>query len=440
MLDQLGTRAKQAVDMATTAGADGVWATASKGRSVEFSYRDGKLEKVQENTSRSISLEIYAEGRYSAHSTTDLRPEQLQSFVTEAVALTRALQPDPFRELPAPELFECRPDADLDLVDGGVDALDRDARMAWMTTMDEKIGAEGGDKVISRTSGVQDGHSMGAAASSNGFFGTWERTSVWMGTEVTVRDEGDKRPEGWHWVGGRHREQLGDPAEIAAYALRDATRRLGADKGPTKRGLMIVEPRAARRLVGSLLGPASGRSIQQGRSFFADKLGEAVASDKLTIVDDPLLVRGLGSRHFDGEGISAKALPLIEAGVLKNWYLDTYYAKKLEMDPTTGSGSNRVVTPGERDLAAIIADADEAVLVTSWLGGNSDGTTGDFSFGMRGHLVKNGEVGGPIGEMNVTGNLLELFAKLVEVGSDPWIWSTTLVPTLVFDGVQFSGA
>jgi PmbA protein len=281
---------------------------------------------------------------------------------------------------------------------------------------------------------------MGAAASSNGFFGTWESTGVWMGTEVTVRDEGDRRPEGWWWVGGRHREQLVPAAEIATLALREATRRLGAAKGPTRRGLMIVEPRAARRLVRSLLGPANGRSVQQGRSFYADKLGEEVVSDKLTITDDPLLVRGLGSRHFDGEGISARVMPVIEAGVLRNWYLDTYYARKLEMDPTTGGGSNQVVAPGARDLAAIIADADEAVLVTSWLGGNSDSTTGDFSFGMRGHLVEGGEVGAPIGEMNVTGNLLELFSSLVEVGSDPYPWSSLLVPTLVFDGVQFSGA
>ena len=126
--------------------------------------------------------------------------------------------------------------------------------------------------------------------------------------------------------------------------------------------------------------------------------------------------------------------------MLRNLYVDTYYGSKLGARPTTGSGSNRVVAPGTRGRDALVAAARDGIYVTSWLGGNMDATTGDFSLGVRGHLIEGGALGAPCGEMNVTGNILELFSRLAEVGDDPWRYSATLAPTLVFDGVQFSGA
>ena len=110
------------------------------------------------------------------------------------------------------------------------------------------------------------------------------------------------------------------------------------------------------------------------------------------------------------------------------------------MVATTGSPSNRVVRPGKHSLADLLSEVGEGVYVTSWLGGNADGTTGDFSLGLRGHMIENGEIGRPVGEMNVTGNLRDLFSRLERVGNDPYPYSTTLAPSLVFSDVDFSGA
>jgi predicted Zn-dependent protease len=170
------------------------------------------------------------------------------------------------------------------------------------------------------------------------------------------------------------------------------------------------------------------------------KDGQGVPVSQGPIYDDPLIPRALASRHFDGEGISARPLPIIEAGSLKNLYVDTYYGRKLGMAPTTGSASNRVVTPGAASLAELLRAADRGIYVTSWLGGNSDATTGDFSLGLRGHVIEGGAIGAPIGEMNVTGNLADLFRHLVQLGDDPYPYSSLRAPSLVFEGVQFSGA
>ena len=436
MAEDLLALAQRAVEAAAAAGAAGTFASTSRGRDVELSVRDGAVETVKDAGSMGLSIRLWVDGRYGSHRTNDLRGDALDRFVAEAVALTRAVQPDPHRVIPDPVLFEGRSTADLELVDASVESLTREERLEICMTQNTEL--VGQDKVISATSGVSSHTRQSAMASSNGFSGTHARTSVWLGSEVTLKGEGDRKPEGWMWGGAVHRAELPDPKAIAATALERVQLRLGSVKGPSKRTKMVVDPAAAGRILGHLLRPANGRSLSQGQSFWAEHLGKKAVSDKLTLIDDPLLRRGFSSRPYDGDGIAAKPMSLIEGGVLQNVYIDTYYGDKLGMAPTATGGSNQLVTPGERPLASILADIGDAIYVTSWLGGNSDPTTGDFSLGLRGHLVEKGQVGGPIDEMNITGNLVDLFANLVEVGSDPWPYSSRRVPTLVFDAVDFS--
>ena len=148
--------------MAKNAGADEAWATATQSRDVEFNFRDGSLEKVKDTTSRGLNIEVYADGRYSSHQTTDLNPDRLKSFVSEAVAITRALEPDEFRRITPPELFANRPSDDLDLVDASVAELSREQRLEWCRTLDRI--ATDHDKVISATAGVYDGSSQALIA------------------------------------------------------------------------------------------------------------------------------------------------------------------------------------------------------------------------------------------------------------------------------------
>lgn len=150
--------------------------------------------------------------------------------------------------------------------------------------------------------------------------------------------------------------------------------------------------------------------------------------------------RGLGSRHFDDEGISAKKLTIVDSGVLKAFYVDNYYGRKLKLAPTTGSSSNLLLLGGKGDVETFIRDTKDGVLVTGFLGGNANSTTGDYSFGVQGFRIRNGMRAEAIAETNISGNLLTLFANLAAVGDDPFPYSATRFPTLVFDAVQFAGA
>ena len=431
------SQAAQAVELAKAAGAEEVSASINQSRDVTFEYRDGALEIVKDTTSQGLGIQVYAAGRYSSHQTTDMKTDRLKSFVSEAVAITKALEPDEFRQITPEELFQNRPDIDLDLVDPAVAQISREQRLAWCEVID--AGATANEKVISATAGVYDGTSQSASVSSNGFSGTQQSTYCWYGSSVTMMDQGDKRAEDGFYVGGAHVASLPEASTVATTALDRVLSRLDAEKGPTAKTTMLVDSRVAGSLIGRLLGPANARSVQQGQSYWAPLIGEKAFSDKLTIIDDPLIKRGFGSRHYDSEGISARAIPIVEDGVVKNLYVDTYYGRKADMAPTTGSASNRRLATGDQSLAALLSDVGEGIYVTSWLGGNADATTGDYSLGLRGHMIENGKIGRPVGEMNVTGNLRDLFTRLEMVGNDIYPYSTTLSPSLVFADVDFSG-
>ena len=184
----------------------------------------------------------------------------------------------------------------------------------------------------------------------------------------------------------------------------------------------------------------SGRALQQKQSFLEGQEGQTLGSDLLTLTDDPFVVGGFGSRLFDGEGIAARVMPIFEQGVFKNFYIDTYYGKKLGRAPTTGGQSNLVMPAGDKSLEQLIGEQERAILVRGFIGGNANSTTGDFSLGVFGTLIEKGQRTQAVAEMNIAGNLKEVWKRLVAVGSDPWPYGSTRVPSLVLDGIQFSGA
>jgi PmbA protein len=438
MREQLLEQARQAVDRALSAGAGDAIAGVSRARALEYQWREGKLEKVQEDTTRALGIALYVDGRYSRHGTNDLEPSRLDAFVREAVELTRLLEVDPFRRIPEPELYEGRADVDLDQVDHSLVELTRDDRIDWCRTLADA--ALDHPDVISATSGVSDSHGLSARVSSNGFEGFREATSVWYGAEVTVSDGDTKRPEAWRWVGGTHLEGLPQPQETGSEALRRVLARRGAEKAPSSKTAMVVDPEAGASLVGRVFGALSAGAIQQKRSFLADKLDQPIASSVLTMKDEPHIARLRGSRLWDGEGIASHPRLVIEDGVLRTFFVDTYYGRKLGWAPTTGSTANTVFAHGDKDLAGLIREVGEGIYVNSWLGGNASMTTGDFSFGLRGHVIRGGALAEPISEMNVTGNYADLLMRLAIVGNDPVPWSSFRTPTLVFEGIEFSGS
>jgi len=432
--------AKNAVALAKQKGAGDIAAVATESRDVDVTWRDGKLEKISEATSRQLEARLYVDGRYSACSTSDLRPDALSAFFENAVALTRTLAKDTHRSLPDPSLYRKVAASELQLVDPRFDELTAmDMRRNAQKIEEAARSVPGSNSILSVTSGMSQSSRTTTRVHSNGFEGTFATTtfSNWAG--VSIQDADGRRPEEDDYGVTRF---VGDLPDVATVGRRATERTLGR-RGAKKIGSgvmgVVMENRAAGRFLGYLLGPLSGSSLQQKRSFLDGLVGKPFGSDKLDIADDPLLSRGLGSRPFDSEGIGAKRLSIFEQGVLKNYYIDTYYGKKLGMAPTTGGMSNLAWKLGTKDRDALIADIKEGVLITSFIGGNSNGTTGDFSVGFQGFAIHGGKIAEPIAEMNLSGKHVDTWKRLIAVGNDPFVQSSSRTPTLVFDGLQVAG-
>ena len=389
MSQKLIEQARQAVRWATKLGAQGVRASISRGRNARLEWREGKLDRLRESTRMGLSISLYVDGRYSANATSDLRPTAVQKFLEQTVATTRVLARDPHRQLAPPERCRNPFQGDLQLYDaGGLTAVGPSQRQRAVKAMEAAArSAPGAGRIVSVNASAWDSDGESGLVCSNGMEGTRRATSFGVSTVVYVQDKGHRKPVGWWYAVDRHRSAL--PAlELVG---REATRRALAEVGgkPLKSGehACIVENAVLSRLLRGLLAPLRGSAIQQKRSFLADKIGAEVTSPLLSITDTPHLVRGLGSRTFDYEGMSTRTLPVFERGVLRSFYLDTYYASKLGQKPTTATQGNLVFSKGTRDLQGLMKAMGTGILVTGFSGGNSNPATGDFSVGIRGQWV-----------------------------------------------------
>lgn len=437
LLDLANAVVKQALSL----GADEAAVTVSAGSHATLTRRDGKVEQATEATTKGLSVTLFVDERSSVHSTSDLRSEALKVFMERAIQATRLLEPDPERRQPERELCgRGASEADLAQNDPGWDQVSPEQRAARALALEQAVHAVNDDRVISSSTSYADGSSLDARVLSNGFADEHESSGFSMGAELTLDEGNGKRPEASAWYGARFYSDLPDPTQVATEVIERARERVGAAPHKSGRYPMVLANRAAGRILGLFSGPLSGSSLYERRSCLDGKLGQSVGSKHLTLIDDPLVPRGLGSRPFDGDALIAAPRTIIEQGVLKSYYLGVYYARKLGVPPTTGGRSNWVVPAGERSWQDHARDlGGEAILVNGFLGGNANPITGDFSFGIRGVLLENGEPVRSIAEMNVSGNLLEIFNKLAAVADDPWPWSANRVPTLIFKDVDFSG-
>lgn len=427
------------IKTAKSAGADDCRVSIGSQRNVEIGYRQRKPENIKEATTKQLYIQVFVNGRYSSQTTSDLRKDALKEFVGNAIATTKLLAEDPFRSLPDPKYYKGRKEMDLGTVDPAHGKLSPEERHRIVKAVENAALEKGGDKVISVTAFWQDGHSQAVTMTSNGFEGFEEDTYYVAGAEMTVQDEGDRRPNGSDYVVVLNKKDLPKPEDIGTGCARRTMNLLGAKKIKTETLPIIIENRQVGRIFGGFLQAMYGRSIQQRQSFLADKKGKQVASKLFTLIDDPFVKGGLSSRLFDGDGFATKKRVMIDKGVLKEFYVDWYYSRKLEWEPTTGGPSNLIVPPGKRSVEEIMKDLGRGIFITGFIGGNSNPTTGDASIGIIGQLFDEGKPVQAVSEMNISDNHLKFWNKLIEVGNDPNIYSGIRFPSMVFENIVVSG-
>jgi len=427
------------IERAAEAGADASRVRITGERRVEIQFRDGKAQSIKEAATRTLAIEVYAAGRYSAQSTSDLRRDALGDFIARAVVTTKLLAEDPDRSLPDPRYYEGRAQLDLGVRDAAYEALSPEGRLDIARRLESACRERAGEPLISAEAEEADRRVESVVLTSNGFVGSREATYFTAGAMATVRDEDDRRPNGYYYVSSVSLKGMPSAEECGRLAAERTLEQIGGRKIATETLPVIIENSQVPRVLSGLLDAMDGSNIQQQRSFLAGKKGERIASEKLTLIDDPHVPGGLGSRLYDGDGFATRRRTMIEAGVLRDFYIDWYYGRKLGWEPTTGESTNLVIPPGTRSVAEIMQDLGRGILITGFIGGNSNSTTGDASVGILGRLFDGGVPVHAVAEMNIAANHLELWQKLIEVANDPWIYSSWRTPSLVLADVVVAG-
>jgi PmbA protein len=438
--DDMASVVARCIETAKQAGAREAAARGYRAREVSLEYRDGKVEKISEATRRGVSIELFVNDRYSMISTSDLRADALRTFIGDSIAVAKVLAPDTYRALPDPALYKGQSTIDLKLEDPKYDTMNADVGERYAKALYEAArGVRGNEAILSVSTWAGSTLNETWMMTSNGFSGSNRGTSYSVGAQVSAKDADGRRPEEYDFASSRFWTSLPDAQAIGSNAANRTLARLGSTKSPSASMTVLVDNRSAGRLVSMLVSPLQGSAIQQKRSFLENKLGQALFNPLLTLTDDPLIPQGFGSRTFDNEGIAAKPRPVFDKGVLKSYYIDNYYGRKLQMAPTSGSSSNLSWQLGAKSAQQLMADIKDGLLVTGFIGGNANAGTGDFSLGVVGFRVRNGAIAEPVSEMNLSGNNLDFWKQLAAVGNDPFAYSAMRTPALVFEGVSVAG-
>jgi PmbA protein len=421
-------------------GAHEAAATLGTTRGIDVEWRDGRIERIQQRAERSLSLELFVDGRYGVSTTSDLRPTALERFLADAIALTRLLEPDPYRGLPDPSRYARDVGEELELFDPTRAELDTDARIALVHGFEERVRADAASlPLVSVQTYTSDSQGESARVHTNGFEAVRSGTRFAHGAQAVVHADGGRRPMGAAGSVRRHRGELESLDSLARKTAERARHQLTLSKLHTGVYTAVVENRVVGRLLGTFLAPLHGSALQQKSSLWDGRLGQRIASPVLTLHDDPRRKRGLASALWDGDGFPALRRPLLEEGVLRTYLIDQYYARKLGVEPTGGSLHNLAWSLGDRSLEQLIADVGEGVLIEGFIGGNSNSSSGALSLGCSGRCIRGGALAESFSEANLSGHFGTLFEHLIALGDDPDPNSSTSAPSCVFEGVQLSG-
>lgn len=443
--------ANQLVALARRAGAEQCDAIVSMYTESNVTVRLGELEKLIEAGSMSAGLRVINGGRTAVCSTSDLTPAALERFAAETVDLASISEPDEFAGLPEPELLSTATNASgLSLYDEHLETLDTEEKIRMARACESA--ALTADPRITNSDGASLSTRIGqvALANSHGFQGAYPSTSVSLMVEAIADDADGKKRNGYWYAAERHLHRLMDPDEVGRIAARRTLDQLGAVKIATRQAPVVFEPRMTIALMGDLVGCATGGALYRGATFLANRTGETIGSQLVNIADDPTRPGGLGSRPFDGEGVTARRNQLFRGGVFEGFLFDCYTARRTG-NSTTGSAqrgieslpapgpSTLLFEPGQTAPEAIVAGISEGFYLTTLMGSGFNPTTGDYSRGAAGFWIENGKIAYPVTEVNISGHMASILAGVDAVGDDLAWFGSSGAPTIRVREMTISG-
>jgi len=416
--------AESLVERGVAAGATAADALYAGDRSSSVEVRLGDIDSVSRSEGEQIGLRLFVGQRSATVASSDLSDEALGVLVERCLAMAKEAPEDSFAGLAPNELLQRGEVPDLDAEDRQ-EPDPTELRARALETEQSALAVEG--VTNSSGAGASASASTIALATSGGFSGAYRTTGHGCSAAV-IAGEGATMQRDHAWHSAHHLEDLESAAEIGRKAGERAVARINPKRPKPGKYPVLFDSRVSSTLLSHFAGAISGSAIARKTSFLLEKLGEAVFVDGVSIVDDPLRLRGLRSRPFDGEGVRVSRQELVAGGVLKSWIAESASARQLGIEPTGhaargvggspgASPSNLYLEAGKRSREELLAAFAEAVLIIELIGQGVNPVTGDYSRGAVGFMVRGGEIAEPVAEITIASNLIDMFAT-VEPGSD----------------------
>jgi PmbA protein len=450
--------ASEVLTRALKAGATDAEAVVYEGDEFNAKVRLGQVETLKESGSRAVGLRVFLNSgkaqRTASTSSSDFSSDSIARLVDGAITLAKITSEDPFAGLPDREEFgQLTGDLKLyfdDVTEQPPAERIEIARRAEAAAMayDTRIQNSGGADFEAATS-----HKI--LMNSRGFTGEYRRSYCGFSAVPIAIDEKGGMQRNYWYSNSRSATKLESPEEIGQEAARRTLSRLGARQVKTQKAPVVFSPEISRSIIGNIFDAANGDAIYRHATFFADMLGQQVAGENVTVIDDGTLIidgiGGFGTSPFDGEGLPSRRTVLVEKGILKNYAMNTYTARKLGMkstgnasrglagNPGIGAG-NFYLEPGTLRPDEIIGDVQSGLYVTETMGFGVNLVTGDYSQGASGVWIENGELTHPVEEITIAGNLKDMYRNIVAIGNDLIFRGSSAAPTIRIEGMTIAGA
>ena len=430
----LEKKASYCLDLAKKLGATESSVIVSNSISETVNFRNKKLDESNRSDNLGIDITTYVGKKKSSISSSNLLNENLNILLEKCIEITKNTPEDEFNSLPDRDLL-AKEVKDLNLYDDT--NLKNDHKIDYLKKLEAS--AAFNEKIINTESSFTQNKSNFILANSEGFCDGY-KTSSFTASSVTVAKDENSMERDYEYSSKCHLEDLEDAEKLGKLAADQTIRKLSPKKIGSEKISIIFDKRIAKGMLSAFASAISSSAISRGTSFLKDKINQKIFADSINVFDKPDILKGLGSRSFDNEGVKTDTLKLVDNGILKNYLIDTYNGKKLSLKSNgrCGGASNLYFENGRMSYKDLLNSSSKSLYITETIGHGSNIVSGDYSVGATGFLVENGEFKYPINEITIAGNFKDMFQNITLANDLDFKYSTNS-PTMMIEGMVVAG-
>ena len=432
--EYLEKKASYCLDLAKKLGATDISVNVGNSISETVNFRNKKLDESNRSDNLGIDITTFIGKKKSSISSSNLLEDNLNILIEKCIETTKNTPEDEFNSLPDKDLL-AQEVKDFNLYDDT--HLENDSKAEYLTRLE--AAASNDKKIVNTESSFVENKSNFILANSDGFCKGF-KSSSFVASSVAVAKDDKSMERDYEYTHKRHLNDIKNAEELGKKAAEYTLRKLSPKKIGSEKISIIFDKRIAKGILSTFASAISASAISRGTSFLKDKINHKIFSDSVNIFDKPDIFKGQGSRSFDSEGVRTDTLKLVEQGVLKNYLIDTYSGRKLNLKSNgrCGGTSNLYFENGKISYKDLLNSNPKCLYITETIGHGSNIVTGDYSVGATGFLIENGEFKHPINEITIAGNFKDMFQNLTLANDLEFEYSTNS-PTMMIEGMVVAG-